>query len=363
MTRQRDDDAAVVQAAGGLLWRDSKGRREIALIRRPRYGDWTLPKGKLKEGESWQEAALREVKEETDCDARLGEFVGCSCYSVKGVPKVVLFWHMDLIEEHPFAPNGERDQLSWMSSEQALEKMNYANEKALVKSGYYISQRDRLLEHFDDDARRWLECLASQYGGEFSQAITQEARSQFVRLIPRIPYIGGDENHLTASLIHSARCLALYKAMKARGKTAQDTGKVLYDAVMSRLGEPPAGAPAETQLSDEQLMKRRRERAERSQRRGNVDDWVYEFVPGDGEEFAYGYDFVECAALKFYHAEGAEELLPFYCFLDFPESRVAGLGLSRTMTLSEGHAKCNHRFKSGRRPEQEWPPPFVAKMS
>jgi hypothetical protein len=85
---------------------------------------------------------------------------------------------------------------------------------------------------------------------------------------------------------------------------------------------------------------------------------VYEFVVGDGEEFDYGYDFLECAAQKFYHAQDADKFTPFYCFLDYPKSKM---GLSRTMTLAEGHAKCNHRFKEGRKTEFGWPPPFLKK--
>ena len=97
MKRDSSSEDVVIQAAGGLLWRDSQAGKEIALIRRPRYGDWTLPKGKLKQGESWQQAALREVREETECDARLCAFLGCTCYSVRRVPKVVLFWQTKFI--------------------------------------------------------------------------------------------------------------------------------------------------------------------------------------------------------------------------------------------------------------------------
>ena len=103
-------------------------------------------------------------------------------------------------------------------------------------------------------------------------------------------------------------------------------------------------------------MERRRQRAARSQERRYPDDYVYAFVAGDGEAFDYGYDFSECAAQKFYRAQGAEEFLPYYCFLDFAWSRVLGLGLSRSMALSEGCALCNHRFKRGRETLVEWPP-------
>lgn len=225
---------------------------------------------------------------------------------------------------------------------------------------YYTSRKQELLAEFAEDALYWRRAIASRDGEDLADAIVTECRQAFEALLPEIPYIGGDENRLTAELVRAARCLALYKAMKRRGKTPSQAGKVLYDAVELRGGCPSPPIPPSRWLSPEELMARRRERAELSQKRRYPGDWVYSFVAGDGETFDYGDDFVECAAQKLYRAQGAEEFLPFYCFLDFPISRAAGLGLSRTMTLAEGHEKCNHRFKKGSRVEREWPPPFLA---
>jgi 8-oxo-dGTP pyrophosphatase MutT (NUDIX family) len=82
---------AIIRAAGGLLWRTGKdGRRRLAVIHRPHREDWSLPKGKLKDGEHWEEAALREVEEETGCKARIASFAGAVHYVPKRTPKVVL---------------------------------------------------------------------------------------------------------------------------------------------------------------------------------------------------------------------------------------------------------------------------------
>ena len=123
----------VFEAAGGLLWRNSPRGKEIAVVHRPRYDDFSLPKGWLNEGESWQQAALREVKEETNCVAQLGEFAGCCSYVVRGLPKIVLFWHMHLVEQLPFVPNDETDQLLWLTLDEALDKLSYAGDRAFLE--------------------------------------------------------------------------------------------------------------------------------------------------------------------------------------------------------------------------------------
>jgi hypothetical protein len=225
--------------------------------------------------------------------------------------------------------------------------------------GFYISRQTESLEQFDQHAMWWQQQLVTAFGEEFATKVIRLTRNRFQDLLPTLPYIGGDENHLTANLLDAARCLALYQAMHAEGKTAAQTGKILYDTILSRGQQARAEAGAFRQLTEGELMERRRQRAERSQRRAYPDDWVYEFVPGDGTTFDYGYDFSECAAQKLFHQQGADEFLPFYCFLDFATSMVLGLGLTRSKTLAGGDLICNHRFKRGRRTGCSWPPAFL----
>ncbi len=124
--------ADVVEAAGGLLWRETPEGRELALVHRLRYDDWTIPKGKRDPGERWQETALREVQEETGCKAQLTSFAGSTAYTVKGVAKIVLFWNMVLREELSFTPNEEVDQLLWLPAEEAFKKLSHETEKTLL---------------------------------------------------------------------------------------------------------------------------------------------------------------------------------------------------------------------------------------
>lgn len=225
-----------------------------------------------------------------------------------------------------------------------------------LERSYYLCRRRALLEAFDAESRHWRPFVAAGYGDDAAVSYLLEAREAFDALLAEMPYIGGDDNHLTWALIGSARCLALYKAMRKHGRTAEEAGKVLYDAAVARMGEPPPLIPASELLTPEELMERRKRRAERSQARRYPDDYVYAFVAGDGVAFDYGYDFLECAAQKLYHAQDADEFMPFYCYLDFPKSRMR---LRRTMTLAEGDPKCDHRFKEGRAEQLGWPPPFI----
>jgi hypothetical protein len=221
---------------------------------------------------------------------------------------------------------------------------------------YYLSRKPEILKQFDLHARGWRPFLVTSYGDEFTEAVLKDAREQYDALIPDIPYIGGDGNPMTRHLVRSTTSLILYKVMKARGKTAEEVGKVIYDAVVKFVSQLPL-RPAE-ELDEEYVAEKKRE-AQKSQERHYSGDWVWEFVEGDGEEFDYGYNFLECGTQKLYHVHDADEFLPFYCYLDFVTHRTIGWGFARTMTLAEGHEKCDFRWKRRGETQKGWPPPFL----
>lgn len=128
-------DAEAIRAAGGLLWCHRGGRRELALIHRHRYDDWTLPKGKVDRGESWRDAAVREVREETGYRADLGAFAGAVAYEVDGRPKVVRYWHMTVLgPERAAIDAGEVAEVVWLPVADALARLTHPLERALVET-------------------------------------------------------------------------------------------------------------------------------------------------------------------------------------------------------------------------------------
>ena len=103
------------------------------MIHRPKYMDWSLPKGKLEEGEGWQEAALREVKEETGyrC-AALDELPNVSYLDRHGRRKLVRYWLMETLDGE-FEPHGEVDELRWASPEETEQLLTYPHDRVLVQ--------------------------------------------------------------------------------------------------------------------------------------------------------------------------------------------------------------------------------------
>jgi 8-oxo-dGTP diphosphatase len=125
-------DPPVIKAAGGILQRSTPRGDEVMVVYRKRHQDWTLPRGKVKDGESFQEAAMREVQEETGCSCRIGNYLGTISYSDNGVPKVVLFWKMALVEDKGTKNNEEIGEALWLPIPAAIDRLTHAQEKALL---------------------------------------------------------------------------------------------------------------------------------------------------------------------------------------------------------------------------------------
>jgi 8-oxo-dGTP diphosphatase len=128
-----DVTTRTVQAAGGVVWRRSPaGGLEVLLVHRPRYDDWTVPKGKLDRSEDHSAAALREVEEETGLRCTLGpELASTSYVDRKGRPKQVRYWAMTAAGGD-FTPTGEVDEVRWVPLEEAQSLLSYPRDAGVL---------------------------------------------------------------------------------------------------------------------------------------------------------------------------------------------------------------------------------------
>jgi 8-oxo-dGTP diphosphatase len=116
----------LVRAAGGIVERDGR----VLLVHRPKYDDWSFPKGKLEKDESWEEGALREVEEETGLRCELGEELGRTHYLVLQGPKEVRYYRMSCDGEA--VAQNEVDEVRWVPVAEARELLSHDRDRKLL---------------------------------------------------------------------------------------------------------------------------------------------------------------------------------------------------------------------------------------
>ncbi len=182
-----------IRAAGGLVRR----RGEVLLVHRPKYGDWTFPKGKAKRGESDEDCALREVEEETGLRCRLGRELASTRYRALAGPKVVRYWEMAPLGGD-FRPTREIDEVRWLPPARAGSLLSYGRDLEVLESlgppplllVRHASAGDR--DAWDgDDAERPLDASGRRQAEELVRtlepyAVARVLSSPFVRCVQTV---------------------------------------------------------------------------------------------------------------------------------------------------------------------------------
>ncbi|GAB3298450.1 NUDIX domain-containing protein [Epidermidibacterium keratini] len=123
-------------AAGGVVWRNGPSGPLVLLVHRPKYDDWSLPKGKAERGENVVLTAMREVVEETGLPVRIGARLGTIEYDVKNRRKIVHYWSMPLVDDNDLEPAAddidEVDEFAWLSPSRARRALTYADDVEIL---------------------------------------------------------------------------------------------------------------------------------------------------------------------------------------------------------------------------------------
>jgi 8-oxo-dGTP diphosphatase len=181
----------IVCAAGAVLWRPGQRESgvEIAVIHRPRYDDWSLPKGKVDPGETEPVTAVREVFEETGHHVRLGRRITTVSYKIEKGTKKVRYWAASSVGGS-FAPGAEVDDLLWLPTPAALKKLSYPQDRKVLR---------RFVKHPADTqtllvVRHALAGRKSRFkGDDTKRPLDKTGRAQAEALVPQLLAFGASD--------------------------------------------------------------------------------------------------------------------------------------------------------------------------
>jgi hypothetical protein len=210
------------------------------------------------------------------------------------------------------------------------------------------THQQKLLSSYDRLVQAVRLSLLTHYPAKLVWSVCTDTRREFEKLIMKIPPIG-DKNIWQFNLDASAMSLALYRTLIKQDFTIPEATQMvhrIYEAYLLSFPKLLRLAYGWYYFSP-RSQARLRQSATHSQIRKYPQDWVFTYVKGDSQAFDVGVDITECAILKFYRAQGAEELVPHLCKLDNAMGKILGLGFTRQGTLAEGAAVCDCRWKRG----------------
>jgi len=216
---------------------------------------------------------------------------------------------------------------------------------------WYLENKPKIMRQVRFALRHYRRHFVQAYGKADGDAITSETLQRFEALLPDLPYVGGAQNRLTQALYMTAAWLAMYRSLQARGASVEEAARLIYLGQASFFNSFPTRWLMRWQgrrMADPKFRHQRRHAAAISQQRRYPDDWVFEVVEGDGQGFVFGVDYTECGVVKYLAREGAPELAPYLCWIDYPQFAAMHLRLDRTETLAQGGRRCDFRMSRGK---------------
>lgn len=222
---------------------------------------------------------------------------------------------------------------------------------------YYIQKKPEIMKRLKKNIQFFKRVLRRYEDENSVNNIEQKMSLEYESLLPLIPYIGGDAMKVTTDIIDSTMGLAFYKVMKQKGYSTIKIASLISEVVKERFNSISKirrllmrfivkivfGSPLSL------IYKNRIKKIATKSQTGEFSNLVLRYVEGDGKDFDFGFDYISCPLCKFWREQDAAEILPYICLFDFVSSEFMGTGLVRTMTLAEGHDKCDFRYKIGRR--------------
>lgn len=230
-----------------------------------------------------------------------------------------------------------------------------------VLNDYYIKRKPRLMIDFSKDLELARDILKRKFEDAKVDEIFIQMKSEYEKLIPEIPYIGGNKNFLNNLLVSGISSLSMFRVLEKEGFTIRDIGEFYYELCdientirkngLEKSGKDPGNYPFE--LDYVEFWKKH---CETLNQKSYPDDWVGEFVEGDGKTFEWGFNFYECGIQKVFKRLNAEKYGPILCIGDFSNANVLGYGFSRSQSIGFGAPMCDPRYVKNYKTPRGWPP-------
>ena len=228
-----------IEAAGGVVVRRVSGRPEVALVHRPKYDDWSLPKGKLDPHESHRVAALREVREETGLACRVGVELPSISYRISdGATKVVRFWWMEPLDGTELRPTGEVDAAIWVPIAEAPDRLSHDPDRGVLEAVNGLDAPAYLVRHAKAGSR------SAWTGDDRLRPLSKTGRRQAKALVR------GFAGHPVARILSSpaVRCVQTVEPLAAERGRAIESSEALAEGAplegLLALLDGLAGSPA-----------------------------------------------------------------------------------------------------------------------
>jgi hypothetical protein len=226
---------------------------------------------------------------------------------------------------------------------------------------YYIRKKSKFMRSFNELLTVVNEEFCKKFDNKKSEEIISQMKAEFEKILPNIPYIGGQKNPTTLILVGSMSDLAIFRTLEKIGFSFREIGEFHYNYVkgvlklrkeaLEKAGRDPSQYPFDPVYMDYQ-----KKLTEETQMKLYPDDWLMDFVEGDGDSFEWGWDIQECGVQKAFKKFGEEKYLPLICLYDHYEAEGLGFGFSRTQAIGFGAPICTHRFVKNYKTPRAWPP-------
>ena len=225
------------------------------------------------------------------------------------------------------------------------------------EENYYLKLKTKLMKDFKD-VEGYMKNVLIQYLDQSKiEALLDKTRSQFETLLPTLPYVGGEANVLTDSLITCAWCLPLFQSLEREGLSLREIAKITYEKMEHDVESKSAEKKRKVRefYFSPSMRKAEITRSKETTSGKYPGDWVSEYVEGDGKAFDFGIDFTECAICKFLERHNALRYAPIFCLSDYATYRAFDIGFRRTQTIARGASRCDFRFKKDWKTPRGWP--------